>query len=71
MSFDNIYGDNFRAACGFTSEKEDSSMHKEDMAERRQMVQSLKEQIRAGTYRPTIGEIAISLVKGRFKSKTA
>ncbi|SMF25237.1 flagellar biosynthesis anti-sigma factor FlgM [Desulfovibrio gilichinskyi] len=53
-------------SCGLTSEINEPEMVDEELLERKKMLLSLKEQIRAGTYKPTIGEIAIHLVRGRY-----
>ncbi len=53
-------------SCSLTSETKDPNMVDEELLERKKMLQTLKEQIRAGTYKPTIGEIAISLIRGQY-----
>ncbi|WP_291330259.1 flagellar biosynthesis anti-sigma factor FlgM [Desulfovibrio sp. UCD-KL4C] len=55
-------------SCGLTPETKEALITDDELIERKKMLQTLKEQIRAGTYKPTIGEIAISLVRGQYRA---
>lgn len=66
MPFHKKNNEHMLISCGLTSEREEQETPDEELLERQKIVQNLKEQIRTGTYKPTIGEIAISLVRGRY-----
>ncbi|SDK45153.1 Anti-sigma-28 factor, FlgM [Maridesulfovibrio ferrireducens] len=63
MPFDEKNKKNIPISYELTAKKDDSAISQEDLLERKRMVQKLKEKIRAGTYKPTIGEIAVHLVR--------
>jgi anti-sigma28 factor (negative regulator of flagellin synthesis) len=67
MSFDKHDADSMLLSCTLTPEEQDYSFIEEDAAEREQKLSKLRDQIRAGTYRPAIGEIAINLVRSEAK----
>ncbi len=64
MTFDKTDQDSLWLSCTLSSEKHESSFSEEDDGIRQTRLRKLREQIRTGTYRPSIGEIAINLVKG-------
>ena len=68
MPFHDKNNEYMLTSCSLTSETKDPNMVDEELLERKKMLRTLKEQIRAGTYKPTIGEIAISLVRGLYRS---
>jgi anti-sigma28 factor (negative regulator of flagellin synthesis) len=59
---------NAHISCELTAKKESSAISEEDLLERKKMVIKLKEQIRAGTYKPTIGDIAVHLVRCNLRA---
>ncbi|WP_432738557.1 flagellar biosynthesis anti-sigma factor FlgM [Maridesulfovibrio sp. FT414] len=64
MNFDKSDDSELWLPCSFAPEDRVASFNNEDDAERRHRIERLRDQIRTGTYRPSIGEIAINLVKG-------
>ena len=67
MTFDKTDIDGIMLSCTLTPEEQAASFNEEDSAERREKLSKLRDQIRAGTYRPAIGEIAINLVRSEAK----
>lgn len=68
MKFDDITEDFFCFSVPARSENSSRNNEVESGEERRDRLENLRRQIRAGTYRPSIGDIAISLVRGGFSS---
>ncbi|WP_415715383.1 flagellar biosynthesis anti-sigma factor FlgM [Maridesulfovibrio sp.] len=67
MAFDKTDTDSLLLSCIFSPEKQDSSFNEENSADRHEKITKLRDQIRAGTYRPAIGEIAINLIRSQAK----
>ncbi|WP_320173678.1 flagellar biosynthesis anti-sigma factor FlgM [Maridesulfovibrio sp.] len=67
MTFDKTDADSHMLSCLLTLDEQAASFNEEDPAERRDKLNKLRDQIRAGTYRPAIGEIAINLVRSEAK----
>lgn len=68
MTFRKNDNDNLGLSCALSADQPDSSFNDENTVERQDRLEKLRDQIRAGTYRPSIGEIAINLVKGSMNS---
>ncbi|WP_027720503.1 flagellar biosynthesis anti-sigma factor FlgM [Maridesulfovibrio zosterae] len=69
MSFEKTNKNSSWKSC--TPSSENSILEFDDEnAERRQKLNELREQIRTGSYRPSIGEIAINLVRGTMPSNS-
>ncbi|HAS90384.1 MAG TPA: hypothetical protein DCS48_13965 [Desulfovibrio sp.] len=68
MTFDKTETDGLLLSCTLTPEGQASSFNEEDSPERQEKLSKLRDQIRAGTYRPAIGEIAINLVRSEANS---
>ncbi|TIH14714.1 flagellar biosynthesis anti-sigma factor FlgM [Marinifilum sp. JC120] len=67
MTFDKTDIDSLMLSCTLTPEEQAASFNEEDSTERQEKLTKLRDQIRAGTYRPTIGEIAINLIRSEAK----
>lgn len=67
MTFDKTDIDSIMLSCTLSPEKQNPAFNNENSAERRDELRKLRDQIRAGTYRPAIGEIAINLVRSEAK----
>ncbi|NDV26171.1 flagellar biosynthesis anti-sigma factor FlgM [Desulfovibrio sp. JC010] len=67
MTFDKTDIDSIMLSCTLSSDEQATSFSEEDSAERHEKLAKLRDQIRAGTYRPAIGEIAINLVRSEAK----
>jgi len=67
MTFDKTDNDSMLLSCTLSPEEQEYSFNEEDSAERQERLSKLRDQIRAGTYRPAIGEIAINLVRSEAK----
>ncbi|WP_319763197.1 flagellar biosynthesis anti-sigma factor FlgM [Maridesulfovibrio sp.] len=67
MTFDKNDKDGFRPSYKLSSDGYETSLDEENPPERQEELRKLREQIRTGTYRPAIGEIAINLVRSDAK----
>ncbi|CCO22985.1 hypothetical protein [Maridesulfovibrio hydrothermalis] len=63
MTFDKTDADGLWLSCTLLPEEHESSFDQEE-ADKNEKLLKLRTQIREGSYRPSIGEIAINLVKG-------
>ncbi len=64
MTFDKKEDSSTWLSCSLKNDEPDSSFTDDENVERQDQLHKLRSQIRNGTYRPSIGEIAINLVKG-------
>ncbi|WP_320006889.1 flagellar biosynthesis anti-sigma factor FlgM [Maridesulfovibrio sp.] len=67
MTFDKTDNDSMLLSCALSPEEQEYSANEENCAERQERLSKLRDQIRAGTYRPAIGEIAVNLIRPHAK----
>lgn len=70
MPFNRNNDNSHRLAHAAKTGEKTLSLSDEEQAERQNMLHKLRDQIRKGTYRPSIGEIAVNLVKGTMSPES-